>query len=179
MHTPPEPLQAGIGYLVNAFNELREFVLKTRVVPARGFMETDAGLMPPAIIIPDTIYPPFYMEWDYIDDDGVWVYPGNLYEITDRGVAATRHIPDVAAASLTVRRKLTMSVSSAQTVYLNWDLESDDTVTSSSADVSTSSSGNQSFTLATVNTDKSVSHSHLGNVWTSTIPYDEETTSGP
>ena len=47
MHEPPKRARKGIKKHVKQINELREFALKTRLIPENGFEETHSGIMPP------------------------------------------------------------------------------------------------------------------------------------
>lgn len=47
MRQPPPKLNRGIRYLLDGINSLRDFVLRTRVIPIAGWTETESGLLPP------------------------------------------------------------------------------------------------------------------------------------
>ncbi len=47
MHEPPKKSRKGVKKHVRDINELRDFVLKTRIIPDNGFEETSSGVMPP------------------------------------------------------------------------------------------------------------------------------------
>lgn len=47
MRIPPPELSQGIGYLIDAHNELRAYVLRQLTIPVNGYQETESGLLPP------------------------------------------------------------------------------------------------------------------------------------
>jgi hypothetical protein len=49
MHQPPEKLEKGWAIHQKAYNDLLEYVIKTRPIPTHGHTETEKGTMPPPI----------------------------------------------------------------------------------------------------------------------------------
>lgn len=70
MRIPPPEAEGGIRYIRKWFNDLRQYVIRTRVIPVTGWTETEAGVLPPG----NSAAAGFVPQWlvSVRDDDGDW-----------------------------------------------------------------------------------------------------------
>lgn len=86
MIQPPKKLRGGIPFITRAINSLRDFQIRTRVIPTHGFQETPAGVLPP----PQQVQAAQDLQW-------VWGVSGGQFSFDKKGgyIYVPLHDPEV------------------------------------------------------------------------------------
>ena len=122
MHKPPDSLEKGWKVHRDAYNELLDYVIKTRPVIAHGHTETSNGTMPPPQPAKVTQQFTPLLTGDPLE---LSLYPGYVYAPYDNGNAETTvmiqqwpYEPKIGSTLLTAEDTPTLSLTKSSTNYV-------------------------------------------------------------